>query len=155
MPSVRSQIFRAIEEKLDAVLAALEWRTRITNPREPIGEDQMNAILFAAGGDLEPGSLTGNVDTHTAEFAVGLVVVESESGKAETLLDQGFVAICDALLSPDDIQLGGLVTDLRRGGMSPPFFGRARSGARVVGVQEIEFSTDYWVRQGDASQVGP
>lgn len=155
MASVRSQIFTAIEAKLDAVVSTLGWQSRITNPREPIGEDQMHAILLATGGDAEPDSLTGKVDTHTAEFAIGLVVVENGDGEAEGLLDQGFVAINNALLDPDDIQLGGLVTDIRRGAMSPPFIGRTPSGARVVGVQEIEFSADYWVRQGDVSQVGP
>lgn len=155
MASVRMQIFAAITEKLNAVMTDLDWQNVILNPRDPIGEDQMNALILATGGDAEPGTLTGHVETHVAELAVGLAVTETEGKRAEVLLDEGFVAVCDSLLDPNDIQLGGLAVDIRRGAVSPPYIGRGQHGARIVGVQEIEFSVSYWTREGDASEPGP
>lgn len=155
MASVRMQIADAVEAKLAAVLAELGWETLIRNPREPVGEDQMNAIVLAIGGDEEPDSLTGHVAVHAMDIEVGLVVRESAIASAETLLDAGFVAVSDALLDPTDIQLGGLAQDIRRGAMSPPFVGRGEDGGRIIGVQSIAFTISYWAREGDASSPGP
>lgn len=156
MASVRMQAFDAVEVKLQAVQAALGWQNTLRDPRELVGEDQMNAIVLATGGEAEPDSLTGHVSTHLAEFEVGLVLLETADATAEQLLDAGFVAVCDALLDPTDMQLGGLVVGIRRGGMSPPFIGRSvDDGARIVGVQNITFLVEYWAREGDASTPGP
>jgi hypothetical protein len=155
MASVRMQIFAAIEARLEVVKTALGWATMLRNPRTPVGEDQMNALVFAPGGEPEPASLTGGVETMTAEFSVGLVVMERADATAEALLDAGFVAICDALQDPDDIQLGGLAIGVLRGALSPPYIGTSALGARIVGVQEIEFTVQYMAREGDASTVGP
>lgn len=160
MASVRYQIGDAIEAKLAAVLIDLSWKTVIRDPREAVDEDQMNAIVMATGGEPEPDSLTGHVGTYEAEFEIGLVVLETSDATAEELLDQGFVAVCDTLLDPDDIQLGGLAISIQRGGMSPPIIGRGRNdegstAARIVGVQDISFSVSYWAREGDAAAPGP
>lgn len=155
MASIRMQIFAAVEVKLTAVVAALGWETMLVNPREPVGEDEMNAIVMAYGGEPDPGGLTGHVSTHETDFSVGLVVREAGVKPAEQLLDEGYVAVSDALLDPDDIQLGGLAVGIRRGGMSEPFVGRGRNGAMMVGVQEIGFTVQYWGREGDASAPGP
>ena len=47
MASVRFQAFAAIEAKLEVVRAALDWIKVIRDPREPIGEDQLNALVLA------------------------------------------------------------------------------------------------------------
>lgn len=155
MASVRYQIFDAVEDKLELVRDALDWALVLRDPRVPVGEDQMNALVLGTGGDMVPGSLTGHVATHELEFSVGLIVLETESDCAEALLDAGFVAVSNALLDPLDIQLGGLAVDIRRGAMSPPIIGTAKAGARIVGVQEIEFTVNYWAREGDAELPGP
>ncbi len=160
MASVRMQIFDYVESKLQDVQEALGWKSTIRDPRELVGEDQMDAIILATGGETEPGSLTGHVSTHFAEFEVGLMVLETRSATAEQLLDAGFVAVCDALLDPADMQLGGLAVGIQRGGMSPPFVGRSqgpdgRPGAHIIGAQAITFSVEYWGREGDASTPGP
>jgi hypothetical protein len=153
--SLRRQIFDAVEVKLVAALEALGWTTVLRNPRSAVGQDQMNAIVLGEGGDFEPDSLTGHVETCTVEFSVGLVVIEADGDSAEELLDAGFVAVVDRLIDPTDIQLGGLAVQIRRGAISPAFVGRGETGSRVVGVQEIGFFVDYWAREGDASAVGP
>ena len=155
MASVRFQAFAAIEAKLDLVREGLDWPTLLRDPREPIGEDQMNALVLGTGGDDEPDSLTGGVATHRTEFAVGLMVLERAGESAEVLLDAAFVAVSNALLDPADIQLGGLVVDVRRGGMTPAMIGRSEEGARIIGVQSIDFSFDYWARESDAEIPGP
>lgn len=155
MASVRQQAYARIEAKLELVRAALDWSAVLRDPRVAVGEDQMNALVLGTGGDAEPGSLTGHVATHTAEFAVGLVVIERAGVSAEELLDQGFVAVSNALLDPLDVQLGGLVVDVRRGALSPALVGQGESGGRVIGVQEIGFSFDYWTREGDEETPGP
>ena len=155
MASVRRQAFAAIEAKLEIVRALLDWRTLVINPRVPIGDDQMNALVLAYGGDDEPEDLTGFVEQHRAGFSIGLVVMETGAERAEDLLDAGFVAVSNAVVDPADIQLGGLVIDVRRGAMSPPFIGASTSGARIVGVQEIEFSMQYMAREGAAETPGP
>lgn len=155
MASVRRQIFDAVEAKLEAERAALGWKTVLRNPREPVGEDQMNAIVFDEGGEPEPDDLTGSVEIHEADFTVGMVIAESGGEKAEDMLDAGFVAICDALQDPNDIQLGGLAIGVLRGALSKPFVGRSVSGARIVGVQTIGFTVQYMAREGDASTPGP
>lgn len=155
MASLRMQILDAIEAKLDAVATALGWTTVLRDPREPVGEDQMNALVLGTGGEPDPDGLTSHVDAHVMEFAIGMVVRETASASADVLLDEGFVAISDALLDPADIQLGGLAVDIRRGSLSPPFIGRGQDGARIIGVQEIGFFVTYWAREGDASTPGP
>jgi hypothetical protein len=156
MASVRFQAFAAIEAKLELVLKALDWKTLVRDPRDPIGEDQMNALVLGTGGDDEPDSLTGHVSTHRADFAVGMIVIERDGGPpAEELLDTAFVAVSNALLDPNDIQLGGLVVDVRRGGMTPAMVGASPGGARMIGVQSIDFSFDYWARESDAETPGP
>jgi len=155
MASVRRQIFDAVAAKLEAVRADLAWRSVVRNPRAPVGEDQMNAIVLDEGGEPEPGDLTGSVEINEADFTVGMVVAESGGASAEDLLDAGFVAICDALQDPNDIQLGGLAIGVLRGGVSRPFVGASVSGARIVGVQTIGFTVQYMAREGDASTPGP
>lgn len=155
MASIRMQLFAVVEAKLETVRAALGWKIVLVNPREPVGEDQMDALVMAFGGEPDPDSLTGHVATHEADFSVGLVVREADGKTAEELLDEGYVAVSDALLDPDDIQLGGLAVGIRRRGMSEPFVGRGRNGAMMVGVQEIGFTVQYWGREGDASAPGP
>lgn len=155
MASVRFQGFAAIEAKLASVRDALGWLSVLRDPRGPVGEDQMNALVLGTGGEPEPDALTGYVATHWADFAVGLVVIERDSTSAEELLDAGFVAVCDALLDPADIQLGGLVVQVKRLGMSPPFVGKGESGSKMIGVQSIDFGFEYWAREGDASTPGP
>lgn len=155
MASVRRQIFDAVEAKLEAVRADLGWKTVLRNPSEPVGEDQMDAIVFDEGGEPEPGDLTGSVETNESDFTVGMVVAESSTAKAYVLLDDGFVAICDALQDPNDIQLGGLAIGVLRGALSKPYVGRSVSGARIVGVQTIGFTVQYMTREGDASTPGP
>lgn len=155
MASVRMQAFMAIEAKLELVRQALDWRTLIVNPREPVGEDQLDAILLAHGGDMIPEGLTGHVELLEAEFSVGMVVCERAGMTPEELLDAGFVAISDALTDPTDMQLSGLVVTVRRGAISPPYIGTAQSGARLLGAQEIEFSFQYMAREGDASTPAP
>jgi len=155
MASVRRQLFDAIAAKLEAVRVDLDWKTVLRNPRKAVGEDQMNAIALDEGGEPEPDDLTGNVEINMADFAVGMVVMETGADSAEDLLDRGFVAICDALQDPDDIQLGGLAIGVLRGGMSRPFIGTSVTGARVVGIQTINFTVQYMAREGDASTPGP
>jgi hypothetical protein len=155
MASVRMQIFAAIEAKLRLVQANLGWATVLRSPREPVGEDQMNALVLSPGGDDEPDDLTGHVETNSAGFSVGMVVLETAASSAEDLLDAGFVAVSNALVDPADVQLGGLAIDVRRGAMSPPYIGQSASGARIVGVQEIEFTVRYMSREGDAETPGP
>lgn len=155
MASVRRQLFDAIAAKLEDVRVDLGWSTVLRNPRKAVGEDQMNAIALDEGGEPEPDDLTGHVEINLADFAVGMVVMETGAASAEELLDAGFVAICDALQDPNDIQLGGLAIGLLRGGMSRPFIGTSVTGARIVGIQTINFTVQYMAREGDASTPGP
>lgn len=155
MPSVRMQSFLAIEAKLELVREALGWATLVVNPRVQLGEDQLNALVLMYGGDNEPNSLTGFVEQRVADFSVGLMVVETQGATLEQLLDAGFVAVSDALIDPNDIQLDGLVNDVRMGALSDPVYGRSENGARLVGGQVIDFSIGYLAREGDASTPGP
>jgi hypothetical protein len=77
MASVRRQIFDAIAAKLEAVRVDLGWRVVLRNPRKPVGEDQMNAIVLGEGGEPEPDDLTGHVEISVADFEVGMVVMET------------------------------------------------------------------------------
>lgn len=156
MSSVYAQILAKVEEKLDAVRQALDWLTLVRNPREPVGEDQLNAIVLMFGAEPDPRGLTGRVDERELEFAVGFLVEERKSGpSAEDLLDAARVAVSDALLDPNDIQLGGIASGVFQGGVSEPVFGRAPDGARYRGGLSMEFSVKYWAREGDASAPGP
>lgn len=155
MASVRAQIFAEVAVRLEAVRAALDWLTLLRNPRDPVGEDQMNALVLLHGGEREPDGLTGHVERRALEFSVGLLTIEREGSVAEDLLDAGFVAVADALIDPSGIQLGGLAVDIRMGALSDPLIGRGAQGARVVGGQSIDFTVEYWAREGDASVVGP
>lgn len=155
MASVRKQILDAIEDKLDAVRIDLAWNALVHNPREPIGDDQFDALVMMDGGDRAPMGLTGHVEQRWLEFSVGLMVLDTSAASAESKLDAGYVAVCDALLDPADIQLGGLAVDIQLGGVSDPMFGRAQSGARVVGGQSIDFMVQYLASEGDASSVAP
>jgi hypothetical protein len=155
MPSVRAQILAVVEALLDDVRTDLDWTSVVRNPRERIGEDQMNALVMMDGGDREPTGLTGHVEENWVEFSVGMVVKETGEGTAEELLDAGLVAVCDTLVDPDNIQLGGLAIGIRREGISEPLYGRADKGARILGGQAIDFAVQYLAREGDASTPGP
>ena len=159
MASVRMQNLLAVKAKLDAVLAELGWTTCIRNPRDTIGVDQMNAIVMMDGGDREPDSLTGHVSDNELEFTTGMLVAEKaragEGETAEELLDKGFVAISNALLDPNDIQLGGLAIGIFRGAISDPIYGRPEKGAQWFGGQWIDWRIRYLELEGDAEQVGP
>jgi hypothetical protein len=153
--SVRAQIFAAVEAKLADVLATLAWTTLLVNPRDPVGEDQLDAIVLMHGGEPEPDGLTGRVDRRTLEFSVAWLVRERGGSTAEELLDAGFVAISDALLDPADIQLSNLAVAIAQGGVSDPAIGRAEKGARILGGQTMDFTVEYYAREGDASTAGP
>ena len=155
MASLRAQIFAAVAAKLETVRQTLDWTSLLVNPRDDVGEDQLNAVLLAHGGDREPSALTGHVEMAWLEFSAGMMVMESAAASAEELLDAGFVAICDALLDRMDIQLSGLAVGIERGAVSDPVFGRGPKGARILGGQSIDFIVQYLVREGDASCVGP
>lgn len=155
MTSVRGQIIATVMGKLELVKDGLGWKTLIRNPREPVGEDQFNAILLAEGGDEEPDALTGHIEHSVLDFSVGMLVQETATMTAEELLDAGFVAIVDALIDPNDIQLGGIAIGIRRGAMSPPYIGRSAQGARIVGGQSMDFTVQYLAREGDASTAAP
>lgn len=155
MPSVRAQIFGEVQEKLDDVLSGLGWKSLLRNPRELVGEDQFNAIVMLDGGDRAPIGLTGHVEETWLSFGVVLMVTEQGGDTVEELLDAGFVAVCDALIDPQDIQLSGLAIGIERGEVGDPLIGRSDKGARIVGVQSIEFMVNYMAREGDASTPGP
>lgn len=155
MASLRAQIIATVMSKLDQARDDLGWKTLLRNPREPVGEDQFNAILLGEGGDDEPESLTGHVEHSELDFSVGMLVQETATMTAEELLDAGFVAIVDGLINPADIQLGGIAIGIRRGAMSPPYIGRSAQGARIVGAQSIDFTVQYLAREGDASTAAP
>lgn len=155
MASVRAQILAAVEVKLETVRASLAWQSLIRNPREVIGEDQLNALVLMDGGDREPNPLTGHVEERWLEFSVGWMVRETASDPAETLLDAGLVAISDTLLDPADIQLGALATGIEMTGISDPLIGRAPQGSRILGGQSMDFAARYMAREGDASTPGP
>lgn len=155
MASLERQILDVVEARLEAVRVTLGWATVLVDPAETVGQDQMNALVLGAGAIMAPDSLTGHVETNEMEFSVGLVVRQSAGHPARDLLDEGFVAVCDALIDPDDLQLGGLAVDIRRGSASPVFIGRGETGSTIVGVRELGFFVTYWAREGDASAVGP
>lgn len=159
MASVRAQNLAAVFAKLEAVRLAINWTSCLRNPRDTIGVDQMNAIVMMDGGDREPASLTGHVSDNELEFSVGFIVAEkaraSAGETAEELLDIGFVAVSNALLDPNDIQLGGLAVGIFRGAISDPIYGRPDKGAQWFGGQWVDFRIQYFEREGDAEQVGP
>jgi len=155
MASVRMQILTAVKDKVDLVAETLGWPNVLVNPREPIGEDQFNAIVIAHGGEPDPSGLTGHVGMAEVEFSVALLVQEAGGRSAEELLDAGWVALSNALLDPADIQLGKLAIGIRRGGIEPPTIGRAMNGARIIGGQQIDFTVQYLEIEGDAETPGP
>lgn len=155
MASVRAQIFAAVEAKLQQVAVDLDWSGVIRNPREPLGEDDLNCIVMMDGGDRAPEGLTGFVEDRACEFSVGLMVRETDEATLEQLLDAGFVAVTDSLMDPTDIQLGGLIVGLSQGEVSDPVYGRPKDSARIVGGQTMDFTARYMGREGDASAVGP
>lgn len=155
MPSVRAQILAAVKAKLEEVAVALDFTTVIENPREVIGDDQLDAIVLLHGGDREPSGLTGHVEQRWLEFSVGWMVNETGAGTAEVQLDAAMVAISDKLMDPDDVQLGGLAVAIEQGAISDPVIGRGMTGARMLAGQSMDFSVQYWAREGDASAVGP
>lgn len=155
MASLRSQILTVVEGKLDQVVTDLSMTIRITNPRELVGQDQMDALIFWHGGDREPAGLTGHVDRRWLEFSVGWMVLETDSKTAEARLDEVYVAVSDALMDPSDIQLTGLAVSIEQGTLSDPVIGRGPEGARIMGGQACDFAVEYFAREGDASSVGP
>ena len=155
MASVRAQILAAVEAKLQLVSEQLGWAGLIRNPREPVGEDQLNALVMMDGGDNTPGGLSGGVSKCELGFSVAMLVQESGGIRAEDLLDAGFVLISNTLLDPFDIQLGGLAEGISRLAVSDPSIGRAAQGARIMGGQAIDFTVTYLEREGDAEIPGP
>ncbi len=155
MASVRAQILALVEVKLGLVAEALDWAGVLRNPRDPVGEDQLNAIVQMDGGDRDPNGLTGRVEQRWLEFSVGLLVQQTSTATAEELLDDGLVAVSDSLLDPTDIQLGALAVGIEQGAVSDPVIGRAQDGGRVLGGQSIDFTVQYLAREGDASTPGP
>lgn len=159
MASVRSQIFAAVAALLEEVVDDLNWSTFLHNPREPLGDDQMDAIAMMDGGDREPDALTGGISDNELEFSVGWAVQEAidpgDGETAEEKLDAAYVAISNKLLDPTNIQLGGLAVGIFRGAISDPEIGRPKNGARYVGGQAMDFRVQYFEREGDASTVGP
>lgn len=155
MASVREQILQAVLAKLEAVRVALNWTTAIRNPREPLGDDQLNAIVLMDGGGASPSGLTGYVEDREVDFSIGVLVQEGSAGTAEELIDLGYVAVINALLDPADIQLGGLAVGIRQGEEGDPSFGRPEGGARILGAIAMDFSVRYMAKEGDASTPGP
>ncbi|RDV06425.1 hypothetical protein DXH95_03085 [Sphingorhabdus pulchriflava] len=155
MASVAEQIRLAVMEKLDLCLAELDWTTLQRNPRETFDEAQLNAILMLDGDEMEPDSLTGSVEDSSLEFIVGLLVMEADGQTIEQLLDAGWVSVCDTLVDPTDIQLGGLAIDIQKLGKTAPLYGRAVQSARIGAEQYMEFRVRYHAREGAASTVGP
>ena len=155
MTSVRMQILQAVEAKLDLIRLELDWTKLVINPREPIGEDELNALIVLHGGDAEPLGLTGHVAESRVELSVGMMVLERGGETAELLLDAGFVAISNALCDPQDIQLGGLAIGIDRLGISEPTIGRTAEGGRIMAGQAIDFAVRYLEREGDAETPGP
>lgn len=155
MSSLRAQILAVVATKLEAVRDALDWATLLANPREPVGEDQVNAIVFIHGGDREPVTLTGGVEIREMDFSVAWLIQETASDSAETLLDDGYVAISDALLDPGDMQLSGLAIGILQGAISEPTIGRSANGGRILGGQSVDFTVQYLAREGDASTPAP
>jgi hypothetical protein len=155
MASVRAQIMAAVLAKLEQVKDDLAWAMVIRNPREPIGEDQLNALVLMDGGDREPANLTGHVERRTLEFSVGWMAKETAYASADTLLDAALVAISDTLLDPTDIQLGDLAIAIEQMAISEPMIGRGQSGARILCGQSMDFAVEYLAREGDASTPGP
>jgi hypothetical protein len=153
--SVRAQILAVVAAQLDEVREDLEWAGVHRNPREVLGEGQMNALILWDGGDSEPSGLTSHVEQNELEFTVGLLIHEVAGQTAEELLDAGLVAVCDKLLDPANIQLGGLAVSIARGAISEPVIGRADKGSRYGGGQAIDFTVRYMTREGDASTPGP
>ncbi len=155
MASLGEQIRLDVMELLEQCRVALDWRTLERNPREPVGEDQLNAILFMDGDEMEPDSLTGGVETCMLDFIVGVLVLETESsGTMEEQLDAAWVRICDTLVNPANIQLGGLAVDIEKMGKTRPNYGRAAQSGRLGAEQFMEFRVQYWGREGDASVTG-
>ena len=155
MASVRMQIFNAIEAKLDNVQLQLDWAKRVTNPRDQLGEDEMNAIVFLHGGELPPGPLTGNAENRIAEFTVGLLAVENGTMTVEEMLDAGIVAVSNALLDPEDRQLGGLAIGVMQGSVTAPEYGRSANSHLIGAEQFVDFTVEYLGREGDAETPGP
>lgn len=155
MSSVREQILVYVLGKLDAARADLGWATTIRNPREPLGDDQLNAIVLIDGGEEQPQGLTGHVDDEALSFSVGWLVREAGGDKAEKLLDAGYVAIRDALIDPTDIQLGALAIDIAKGATTEPVIGRGEKGARILGGMSMDFTVRYLSIEGDASTPAP
>lgn len=155
MASVAEQIRLTVMQKLEECRIELDWRTLERNPRDTFDERQLNAILMLDGDELEPDSLTGLVEASALEFIVGLLVMEDGESTIEQLLDAGWVSVCDRLVNPDDIQLGGLAVDIQKLGKSAPLYGRAVQSARIGAEQFMEFRVQYHAREGDASTVGP
>ncbi|AKM09875.1 hypothetical protein [Croceicoccus naphthovorans] len=155
MASVRMQIYAAVKAKLDAVRSALAFNGVIVNPREPIGVDQMDALILMHGGDRDPNWLTGGIEDRWLEIGVGWMLRETTEGSAEEQLDAALVAVCDALTDPDDVQLGGLAVEVMLTGIEEPQIGRAADGAHVLAGQFCEFAVRYMTREGDASTPAP
>lgn len=161
MASLREQIFAAVEARLTALAAdeAVGLQTFIRNPKDVIGVDQMDAMEMIDGGSPEPGSLTGGVATNELTFTTGIFAVErggaEDADTAKDKLDRYFVAVSDALLDPDNIQIGGLAVGIFRGAISDPVYGRPKQGAQWMGAQWIDWRVQFWEREGDASSVGP
>lgn len=153
MGSLRAQLSAAVMDRLDAVREALEWQSLIRNPRDPLGEDQLNAIVMMDGGEPDPEGLTGHVEENRFEFSVALMVIEPTDGDTpfEDLLDDGYVAVCNALLDPDNIQFDGLAIGIDRGAVGEPGYGRSSGSARIMAGQAIDFVIRYWGVEGDVS----
>lgn len=155
MASVREQILELVEVKLGAVAAMLGWANCIRNPREDIGEDQMDVIALYDGAEPPPEGMTGHVDDRRVAFMVVLAVNE-RGATAEVKLDQGYVEVSDVLLDPNDIQLSGLAVAVEQHATTEPYIGYSDDkGARVVGFMAMHFSARYFAREGDASTPGP
>lgn len=156
MASVREQILgEKVMAKLETVRAALDWMTVVRNPRDPIGEEEWNAIVLLDGPEPISMGLTGFVEDRRVTFTIGMMVRERDGDTIETLLDAGYVAIGNALIDPADIQLGGLVIGVEQGETSEPFYGRTKGSARMAGGMTMDFTVRYLAREGDASTPGP
>lgn len=156
MSSVREQILGGkVMTKLEAVRTDLGWGKVIRNPRDEMGEEDLPAIVLMDGGERQPDGMTGHVDDRWLEFTVGLFVLEQGGKTLEQLLDEGLVAVTDALIDPQDIQLGGLAVGIEQGETSDPVLGRLPGGARYLGAISMDFSVRYMAREGDASTPAP
>jgi hypothetical protein len=155
MASVRRQIFDAIAAKLEAVRDRSRLAIVLRNPRKPVGEDQMNAIVLGEGGEPEPDDLTGHVEINVADFEVGMVVMETGAPRPRTCSTPASSRSATRCRIPAISSSAGWRSACCAAGWRDRISARRSAARAIVGVQTINFSVQYMAREGDASTPGP